>query len=326
MVPTTAGVTQHSNVAGVPHDGVLEVPKRKRGAQKGNKNAKGKHNMTAGRRLGAGGAPTDNINARGHGAPRGNINAHGHNGTNAGAPPGVPHLAAKETQQQIDYDNLIDDFQRKARCADEPFDVPLNEKMQSAALKNTARDLKRAKCIVACAVCGTYQNESDTKLMPTTMDLPPPISWTTHLKTTQNSIIFENSPDPYILRKQYQFPQLEDMHPGWRELLLCKQGLYQVTSAEDTEISEMFYFPRGSYMDMHVSEGITHASLAKACVCNVCQTSLKISTRKPQGCLPQLAIANDLVIGARSLITTRIYIYTLDILPLKHVHCKTNTI
>ena len=315
---------KHTMIAG-SRSGMAGPPRRNinaegHGAPRRNINAEGHgpplRNINAEGHHGAGaGPPQRNINAEGHhgagGPPQRNINAEGHHG--AGGPPigsnnaQGPHQAAKETQQQIEYDDLIDDFQRKASCADDPFHVPMNEKMQSDSLKNIAKDLKRATRIVACTVCGTSQFESDTKLMHTTMDLPPPESWSTHLKTTQNSILIENSPDLNILRDQYRLPLLEGMHPGWQELLLCKQGLYQVTSPEDAEIADMFVYPRGSFMDMHVGHiehhSPTPASLAKACVCKDCETSLQILPRKPQGCLPQLAIANDLVIGARSLFT-----------------------
>jgi hypothetical protein len=291
--------------AGAPrgHEGAGGAPHRNtnaegHGAPRENTNAEGH------------GAPRENTNAEGHGAPRGNTNAVGHDGSNAGAPLGVPHRGAKETKKQIDYDDLINEFNRKASCKNEPFDVPIDKAEQTTALIEIAKKLKEATRIVACAVCGTSQFECDAKLLTTTTNLPPPLSWTTHLANTVNSILIKDNPDQESLRKQYRVPNLTGMHDGWQKLLLCPQGIYQVTSEQDSKFSDMFVFPRGSFMDMHVGKDTTPASLAKACVCTDCNKSLRMLPKKPLGSLPQLAIANDLVIGARILFTTSRYILT----------------
>jgi hypothetical protein len=163
---------------------------------------------------------------------------------------------------------------------------------------------------MACATCGTSEYESKTHLLDTTTDKPPPLSWTTHLRTTINSIIMEDCPDKDLLRNQYRVPPLSGMHPGWLELLLCPQGLYQVTSQEDMAVSDMFVYPRGSFMDMHVGMDITLASRARACVCDDCDKRLRMSTRSPKGRLPQFAIANDLVIGVHRVFRTPMHLCT----------------
>jgi hypothetical protein len=267
------------------------------------------------------GAPVDNLSAQGHGAPIGNLsaqghlgaggaptdnlNALGHDGSNAGAPlrntnAAGTHRAAGENKAQIAYDALIEEFQRKASCADEPFDVPIDKKDQSEALARATRKLKNATRILACAVCATSfcEDAEEGNLLPTTMNEPPPHSFTTHLRVDSmvNSIYLDGTPNPRSLIDQYSVPLLEGLHDGWKVLALLPQGFYQIVSKERKKVEPMFVFPLGSFEQMHVGIGITHASCAKACVCTDCHKSLL-----GQNSLPQFAIANDLAIGTYSL-------------------------
>jgi hypothetical protein len=140
-------------------------------------------------------------------------------------------------------------------------------------------------------VCDNFKQESDCELLVTTMDKPPPDSWMAPLRETVNSIIIEGSPDPFSLDHQYRVPVLKDMSPAWSNILLSPRGVYHVQSAADTTVQDRFVYPLGSYADLHVDTQLTHASFAKACVCNTCAKSLK------RGKKPQFACVNDLCIG-----------------------------
>ena len=279
----------------------------------GNSNAAGLHNAGAGAPLAnsnaAGdGAPLGNSNAAGYGAPPGNSNAAGYGappgnlnavGSHAGAPLGNTnatgiHRPATEKAAQRAYDTKIGELQKSANCAADPFNVPILESDQTKALKAIAAALKAATRIVTCCVCDNMVKESDCTLLVTTMDQPPPDSWLAPLRETVNSIIIEGAPDPKSLDRQYRVLVLQGMSPAWSNILLSPRGIYQVTSPEDTTVQDCFVYPFGSYADMHVNAEATHASMAKACVCNRCAKCLKNER------LPQFACANDLCIGTLS--------------------------
>ena len=285
------------------------------GAPRGNRNAAGHTNAA---RNAGGGAPLENTNSAGNaggraplentnaagnagGAPLENTNAAGHVGTGAGAPVGNAHRAAAETSERIAYDKKIDDLQRSANCAEDPFNVVIKKEDQSEALKAVPRALELARRVVVCAVCDNITEESVTKLLLSTMNQPPPNSWLAHLQTTRNSIVIEGAPDPESLRRQYRVPKLIDMSPEWSTLLLSPRGIYPVSSGEDTKVPDTCVFPRGSCNEIHVDEQATHASFAKACVCDTCEKSLRTTARAPQGHLPQYACANDLCSGTRTI-------------------------
>jgi hypothetical protein len=272
--------------------------RRRPGAQPGNRNAAGHVGTAAG-------APLGNTNAAGHvgtsaGAPSGNTNAAGHVGTGAGAPVGNSHRGAAETSTRIAYDEKIDDLQRAANCAEVPFNVVIEEKDQSKALKAVRIALELAKRVVVCAVCNNITEESFAQLCPATMNEPPPISWLAHLQTTVNSIVIEGAPDPESLRRQYRVPVLKEMCAEWSTLLLSPLGIYPVFSAADTKVPDTCVFPLGRCDELHVDERVTHATLAKACVCDICAGRLRVTPRAPQGKLPKFACANDLCSGTRT--------------------------
>jgi hypothetical protein len=262
----------------------------------GNTNAAG-HRNAAGHVGTEAGAPLGNTNAAGR------RNAAGHVGggvrAGAGAPVGNAHRAAAETSTRIEYDEKIDALQRSADCAEDPFNVVIEERHQSEALRAVPEALKLATRIVVCAVCDHITEESKTKLCLATMDQPPPDSWLARLQKTRNSIVIEGAPDPESLRRQYRVPELKDMSPGWSTLLLSPRGIYPVLSGADTQVPDTCVFPRGSWKDVHVDEQVTHASLAKACVCDECGGCLRMTTRAPQGNMPKFACANDLCSGTR---------------------------
>eukprot|EP00242_Pyramimonas_sp_CCMP2087_P015574 CAMPEP_0198202258 /NCGR_PEP_ID=MMETSP1445-20131203/5375_1 /TAXON_ID=36898 /ORGANISM="Pyramimonas sp., Strain CCMP2087" /LENGTH=387 /DNA_ID=CAMNT_0043873073 /DNA_START=241 /DNA_END=1404 /DNA_ORIENTATION=- len=268
---------------------------RRRGAPLGNTNAAGQHRNAAGHVGRGAGAPLGNTNAAGH------RNAAGHVGggvrAGAGAPVGNAHRAAAETSTRIEYDEKIDALQRSADCAEDPFNVVIEERHQSEALRAVPEALKLATRIVVCAVCDHITEESKTKLCLATMDQPPPDSWLARLQKTRNSIVIEGAPDPESLRRQYRVPKLKDMSPGWSTLLLSPRGIYPVLSGADTQVPDTCVFPRGSWKDVHVEEQVTHASLAKACVCDECGGCLRMTTRAPHGTMPKFACANDLCSG-----------------------------
>jgi hypothetical protein len=108
--------------------------------------------------------------------------------------------------------------------------------------------------------------ESDTQLLVTTMEQPPPESWMAPLQATVNTIIIDGSPDPGSLKRQYQVLVLTDMSPEWNKLLLSPRGIYEVSSPTDTTVPDSLVYPVGSYSDLHVDTQLTHASFAKACV------------------------------------------------------------
>ena len=271
------------------------------GAPLGNTNAAGNAARNVRRRPGG---QLGNRNAAGHvgtaaGAPLGNTNAAGHTG-GGGAPVGNAHRAAAETSTRIAYDEKIDDLQRAANCAEVPFNVVIEEEDQSKALKAVRIALELAKRVVVCAVCNNITEESFAQLCPATMNEPPPISWLAHLQTTVNSIVIEGAPDPESLRRQYRVPVLKEMCAEWSTLLLSPLGIYPVFSAADTKVPDTCVFPLGSVNDLHVDERVTHATLAKACVCNICAGRLQVTPRAPQGKLPKFACANDLCSGTRT--------------------------
>jgi hypothetical protein len=181
--------------------------------------------------------------------------------------------------------------------------VPILEDDQTKAMKAIAAARKAAERLVACCVCDNFKQESECKLLETTMDKPPPESWMAPLKECVNSIIIHGAPDPYSLDRQYRVPDLKGMSPAWKNILVSPHGFYAVLSAADTTVQDKFVYPEGSYADMHVDTELTHASFAKACVCNLCAKSLKRSK------LPQFACANDLCIG--TLFPLHHFFYTL---------------
>jgi hypothetical protein len=158
-------------------------------------------------------------------------------------------------------------------------------------MKAIPDDYKEAKRLVACCVCDNFKQESETHLLATTMAEPPPESWLAPLRATVHSIIIEGAPDPYSLDRQYRVPKLKGMAPAWSSILVSPHGFYAVLSETDTTVQDRFVYPIGNYADMHVDTELTHASSAKACVCNTCANSLK------NGKMPQFACANDLCIG-----------------------------
>jgi hypothetical protein len=225
------------------------------------------HRAGAGGAREAAGAPVENQNATG------------------------PHRPAPEKPAQIAYDKKVGDLQKSANCADDPFDVPILEDDQTKAMKAIAAELKAASRIVTCCSCDNFKEESECKLLETTMDKPPPESWMAPLKECVNSIIIHGAPDPYSLDRQYRVPDLKGMAPEWKNILCSPRGFYDVLSEADTTVQDKFVYPIGNYSDMHVDTELSHASLAKACVCNLCAKSLKRSKK------PQFACANDLCIG-----------------------------
>jgi hypothetical protein len=203
----------------------------------------------------------------------------------------VPHRPAPEKPAQVAYDKKVGDLQKSANCADDPFDVPILESDQSKAMKAIAADFKAASRLVTCCSCDNFKQESECELLVTTMDKPSPESWMAPLRETVNSIIIEGAPDPCSLDRQYRVPELIGMSPAWKNILVSPRGFYEVLSAADTTVQDRFAYPLGSYADFHVDTQLTHASFAKACVCNTCAKSLKRAKK------PQFACANDLCIG-----------------------------
>jgi hypothetical protein len=244
-----------------------------------NLNAAGSHSAGAGGACADAGAPIENLNAAGAGASLGNRNAAG------------IHRPATEKAAQVAYDKKIGELQKSANCAQDPFDVPILDADLSKALKAIAAELKAATRIVACAVCDNFKKESDTQLLVTTMDQPPPDSWMAPLQATVSTIQIEGSPDPQSLERQYRVPALRGISPAWNKLLLSPRGIYEVTSPADTTVPDGLVYPTSSYADLHVDTQLTHTSFAKACVCDTCTKSLKRDKK------PQFACANDLCIG-----------------------------
>ena len=230
-------------------------------------------NATGSHRAGAGGARTD------AGASLGNRNAAG------------PHRPATVKAAQVAYDEKVSELQKSANCANDPFDVPILESDQSRAMKAIAAEFEAAKRIVTCCVCDNFKQESDTHLLSSTMDEPPPETWMTPLKECVNSIIIHGAPDPYSLDRQYRVVDLQGMSPAWKSILLSPRGIYEVQHPTDIVVQDKFVYPKGSFADLHVDKELTHASFAKACVCTTCAKSLK------NGKKPQFACANDLCIG-----------------------------
>jgi len=229
----------------------------------------------------------ENRNAEGAGAPLQNTNAEG------------PHLAALETQKRINSDAEIERLQRNANCAEVPFNGEIKPKDQSEAMRQVFKALKAARRVVVCAVCDTINEESETQLLDSTMNQPPPESWLMHLQTTVHSILIEGSSNRKSLIRQYRVPKLTGMSPEWKKLLLSPRGIYPVSSQGDTTVPDTCVYPQGSCDEMHVDKQVTQASFAKACVCTTCEKSLRMTTQAPQGHLPQFACANDLCIGTR---------------------------
>jgi len=300
---------ENTNAAG-PHHAGAGGARSDAGAPLENLNAEGA------------GAPLENLNAAGAGALLQNLNAAGSHRagaggarTDAGAPLGVPHRAgaggartdagaslgnrnaagphrpATVKAAQVAYDEKVSELQKSANCANDPFDVPILESDQSRAMKAIAAEFEAAKRIVTCCVCDNFKQESDTHLLSSTMDEPPPETWMTPLKECVNSIIIHGAPDPYSLDRQYRVLDLQGMSPAWKSILLSPRGIYEVQHPTDIVVQDKFVYPKGNYSDLHVDKELTRASFAKACVCTTCAKSLK------NGKKPQFACANDLCIG-----------------------------